>query len=78
MKCFLDDLDRELLCREVIRKEIYDTIRTFDKNRTPGIDGLTVEFHLKNWDIIADDFVEIVKYMIDCKLLCTSERKWLI
>ena len=75
MKCFLDDSDRKLLCIDVTRKEIYDTIRTFNKSHTPGINGLPVEFHLENWDVIADDFVENVKYVLDCKLMYILKKR---
>ena len=67
MKCNLDDSDRELLCKDVTRKEVFDTIQTFNKNRTPGIDGLPIEFYIENWNVIADDFIELVEYILGCK-----------
>ena len=44
------------------RKEIFETLKTFNRNRTPGIDGLPIEFYIENWDVIADDFVDLVYF----------------
>ena len=78
VKCCLDDSDREELCKEVTKKEIFIIIKSFTRNRTPGLDGLPIEFYLENWNIIADEFVEIVKFSIINRILCQSQRKGVI
>jgi len=39
--------------------ECFNTLRTFQKNKTPGNDGLTIEFYLVFWPLL-------VKHLIDC------------
>ena len=78
IKCSLDNSDREELCKEVTKKEILIIIKSFSRNRTPGLDGLPIEFYLENWNIIADDFVEIAKYIIANKILSKTQRKGII
>ena len=78
IKCSLDNSDREELCKEVTKKEILIIIKSFNRNRTPGLDGLPIEFYLENWNFIADDFVEIAKYIIVNKILSKTQRKGII
>ena len=39
--------------------ECFNTLKTFQKNKTPGNDGLMVEFYLVFWPIVG-------KHLIDC------------
>ena len=61
LECKLDDGDRELLCEEVTKQEIYQIVKSTTNNRTPGIDGIPIEFYLEFWNIIGNEFVCIVK-----------------
>ena len=78
VKSCLDDSDREELCKEVSKKEVLGVMKSFSKNRTPGIDGIPIEFYLENWNIIDNDFIEIVKYIIENRVLCKTQRRGII
>ena len=78
LKSKLDDIDREELNKDFSKGEILKIIRSFNKNRTPGIDGLPVEFYLENWDIIGDDFTSLVKFIMENKCISVSQRKGVI
>ena len=39
---------------------------------------MPIEFYIENWNIIADDFVDLYKYIFSYKKLCKSQRKGLI
>ena len=37
-----------------------------------------MEFYLENWDIIGDDFVNLVKFVMSNKIISCSQRKGII
>ena len=74
----LDDFDREILEEDFDKLEIYHTMKRFARNRTPGIDGLPIEFYITNWDIIGNDFTEVVHFILRNKKLSSSQHKGII
>ena len=44
--------DNENLLQEITEKEIFNTMETFKLNKSPGLDGLPIEFYLKFFNII--------------------------
>ena len=59
-------LEQKQFCEsELTEKEVFDTLKSFSKNKSPGLDGITAEFYLQFWDYIkikllkvhADSFV---------------------
>ena len=78
LNCKLDDHDRELLCEEFTKCEIYKTVQSFAKNRTPGVDGLPVEFYLENWDVIGNEFTCLVRFITQNKVMSNSQHKGVI
>jgi len=42
----------EVLDKKLTRSELYQALKTFQNNNTPGNDGLTVEFYLTFWPIL--------------------------
>lgn len=53
-KC--SDIDKQLLIREVIDKEVKDVLFSMPTNKSPGPDGYTTEFFKAAWPIIGKDF----------------------
>ena len=47
-------------------------------NKTPGSDGLPVEFYLENWLIISDDILELYNTILSTGCLGESQRKGII
>ena len=71
----LDENDQALLMKKVNSKEIYDTLKDMNQNKSPGIDGLPIEFYLKFWKIIKNELCEIVINMINGENLQENQRK---
>ena len=42
--------------------ECLNTLKTFEKNKTPGNDGFTVEFYLAFWPMVGKHLVECFNY----------------
>ncbi len=53
-------------------------IRSMKKNKSPGTDGLSVEFYLCFWDMIENPLFEMYKECIDTSEQSTSMKQGLI
>ena len=58
--------------------EAYEILNSFDRNKTPGNDGLPAEFYLKFWDILGVHLVNGFNYSYENGLLSTSQRQAII
>ena len=54
----LTDEQRELLDNKITTSEYFEALKSFQKNKTPGIDGLTVEFYLGFWHLVGKCLVD--------------------
>ena len=43
-----DEEKMTLDIKQLTKSELYEALKTFPKNKTPGSDGLTVEFYLRS------------------------------
>ena len=81
---FLNDLTvphlLQLLSCEgnLIKKEIYNSLISFENNKSPGNDGLTKEFYCTFWDDIKDTITKSLKESKQMKYLCASQQQAII
>lgn len=61
----LDDSQSQFLSRDFSEEEILFTLKKMAKGRSPGPDGLTVEFYLKAWHIIGTDVSQAILFFFD-------------
>ena len=57
----------------LIEKEIYNSLISFENNNSPGNDGLTKVFYCTFWDDIKDTFMKSLKESKKLKYLCTLQ-----
>ena len=75
-KLTLDQRDR---CDEKLSVgECFNTLKTFQKNKTPGNDGLTVEFYLVFWPIAGKHLIDCFNYAHDHGELSNSQKQAVI
>ena len=55
-----DDEIIEDLNQDISERELFAALSEMNQNKSPGLDGLTVEFYLQYWPILKDDFTEVV------------------
>ena len=60
----------EFLCTAISKTEIYNAICEMKDGKTPGPDGISVEFYKKFWRIIGDDFAMFLNNLL------TVVKKW--
>ncbi len=66
-------------CEEPITKlEILEAIKSMSKGKSPGIDGIPVEFYLHFWNIIETPLMELFCECLDKKELSTTMKQGLI
>ena len=83
---FLNDItipslttEQSLSCEgNLTEKEIYNSLISFENNKSPGNDGLTKEFYCTFWDDIKDTFMKSLKESKQLKYLCASQGQPII
>lgn len=66
-------------CDEEIRQtELDEVIKSMKIGKSPGNDGLTVEFYICFWDIIKDMFFQVLKECINRNEMTTTMKQGLI
>ena len=58
--------------------ECFNTLKSFQKNKTPGNDGLTVEFYLAFWPILGKHLVNSFNYAHNYGELSNSQKQAVI
>ena len=58
--------------------EAFAALTGMAKSKSPGSDGLPVEFYLSFWNVIGSDLVEVLNASFDSGLLPSSQREALI
>ena len=84
---FLDDLkefptlneDLRNICEGKIEyNECFNVLQTFQKNKTPGNDGLTIEFYVAFWSLIERPLVDCINYSYEFGELSNSQKQAII
>ena len=56
--------------KPITGEELTNIIKHFPNGKSPGIDGLPYELYKSMWDIIGEDFTEVIKAQLsDCTLI---------
>ena len=74
----LNDEDRAILSAPLTKDELLNVIKSTAVNKTPGIDGIPVEFYLQFWEDIADDLLAMYNYVLQSGNLCPSQKRAII
>jgi hypothetical protein len=53
----------EHLERPFSAEELHEAIKMGSRKQTPGIDGISLEYYLENWDLIWHDLLELFNHM---------------
>ena len=64
--------------KEINLEEITDALKGMSANKSPGNDGLTVEFYRAFWPLISEILLNVYKESITCGELTVSQRQSVI
>ena len=71
----LNDEEKETLERDITIEEMEKTVKLMPNNKSPGLDGIPVEFYKKYWKLIGKDVHKIIIEALDTGELTTSQRR---
>ena len=74
----LSNNDSLLLESPITIFEIFNAIKSMNTKKSPGIDGLPIEFYIKFWNIIKNELSEIIVNISKGMLLEDKQRKAII
>jgi hypothetical protein len=62
------------LDRPITAEELGTVLRGGAKKKSPGIDGLSLEFYIANWDTICADLVQLMNHMFIEKRISAKQK----
>lgn len=68
----LTETQRKFLDSAIPYQELMDAVKQMKTGRAPGIDGLSIDFYKSMWNIIGNDFYEVIQECFKEKSLPTS------
>ena len=72
-------LDQRNSCDEILTVgECFSSLKAFQKNKTPGNDGLTVEFNLMFWPLVGKHVVDCFNYAHEHGEFSNSQKQAVI
>ena len=74
----LDDVSQNLCEGSITEAECLSAIKAFQRNKTPGTDGLTAEFYLCFWKEISCPFIDCLNHGALQGELSISQRQGII
>ena len=74
----LSEEEKSFLDQPLSKQELYDVVKTIKTNKTPGFDGLPIEFYIVLWPDICDLLLNAYNFSFSHGLLCQSQRNGII
>ena len=74
----LSDEEATLCEGKLTASECFKSLQSFQKNKSPGNDGLTVEFYIAFWDVVGDLLVDSLNCSYDYGELSNSQKQAII
>lgn len=74
----LSEEDAVMLVEPVQEEEVEGVVKKMKKNKTPGGDGLPVEFYEVFWPVLKNQLCEVVRTCMEEKRLSSSMKKGII
>ena len=74
----LNETDKDFLERPITKQELYDTVTSMKHNKSPGLDGLPVEFYIVFWTDLSDLLLNSFNFSMENGLMSSSQRNGVI
>ena len=65
----------EPLEQPITPEEMYTVLPKVGRNKSPGSDGIGIEFYTTNWEIIKEDISEILDQMFLQRIITTQQKQ---
>ena len=74
----LSEDEKDNLENPLSKKEIFSVIKSMKMNKSPGFDGLPIEFFMVFWPDISDVLLDAYNYSLQNGVLSMSQRNGVI
>ena len=74
----LSDEDKQIIDQPITKQELYNTLVSMKLNKTPGFDGLPVEFYIVFWPDISEMYLNSLNYSMENGIMSHSQRNGII
>ena len=74
----LNDDEKNALEEPLSKPELFDVIRSIKTNKTPGYDGLPIEFYIVFWPDVCDMLIDSYNFSLQNGLMSLSQRNGVI
>ena len=74
----LSDIDKLFLETPISKQELYDTLISMKHNKSPGLDGLPVEFYIVFWKDLCDMLLNSYNFSLQNGFMSLSQRNGVI
>ena len=74
----LNEEDKKSIEHKITEQEICSMIKTFANDKSPGLDGIPIEFYKVLWNDIKTYFINVVNCSYELKYLSPSQRRGVI
>ena len=71
----ISENDKLNMRKPISKDELFAIMKTFSKNKSPGNDGLTVEFYEKFWDLISEQLLKSSNESIEMGEMSASQKQ---
>ena len=68
----LDEKSKEYLENDITSTEILDALKKHKNNKSPGPDGIPIEFYKLYWPVVGTDLLEVFRKGLDDSRLAYS------
>ena len=74
----LSDDDKQFLERPLSKNELYEVVKSMQSNKTPGFDGLPIEFYSAFWPELNELLIDSFNFSLQSGLMSASQRNGII
>ena len=74
----LSETEKSKIENEIQKEEIFNAVKSFKLNKSPGEDGIIAEFYQTYWYLINEDLLELFNYEFETFALTPSQHKGII
>lgn len=78
ISCQITNQEKDLCDNDINLSHLTETLNNMNKNKSPGIDGLTVEFYVKFWKLLGPLLTEVVSEIQETKTLTKTMKLGII
>lgn len=74
----LNEGEKEMCEKNITMNDLTESLQSMNKNKSPGFDGLTVEFYQKFWNVLGPLFKEVSEEIYKCGELSNTMKRGII